>query len=425
MHVSSLVNRFKRLLSAERINALGQEVRFCRRERIITPFRLALSLISAMATMRVQSLADVLRCFNALHGTNVAYKPFHNQLAKWRFGDFMRELVNLMLEQWVVRVLDVRPGEAFAEFHRILIQDGSSFAVKNALAQHYPGRFKSRGPAAVELHVTMDLLNDSVSRVALTPDTFPERPELPEAPTLRGCLLLADRGYFDVGYLKSLKKAEAAFVVRGYTNLNPRVVNAFDSRGQRLPRLEGKSLQEIRLPKRGMLDLDVEWETKGLAGRVVVSWNQAKREYRYLVTNLPRERYDVQQIEAAYRLRWQVELLFKEWKSYANLHAFDTANPGIAEGMIWAAIAASTLKRYMAHMTQHIKQVEISTRKVAMCAHHVLGDLFQRLAQGKSITNNLSAGFEYLAANAKRDHPQRERRTGRLQSGLEPVFGVA
>jgi len=39
-------------------------------------------------------------------------------------------------------------------------------------------------------------------------------------------------------------------------------------------------------------------------------------------------------------LRWGIELLFKEWKSYANLHAFDTANAGIVEGLIWAAIGA-------------------------------------------------------------------------------------
>ena len=50
------------------------------------------------------------------------------------------------------------------EFGRILIQDGCSFAVKDALREHYPGRFKKQNPAAVELHVTMSLLDESVER---------------------------------------------------------------------------------------------------------------------------------------------------------------------------------------------------------------------------------------------------------------------
>src|SRR6266571_9451559 len=29
---------------------------------------------------------------------------------------------------------------------------------------------------------------------------------------------------------------------------------------------------------------------------------------------------------------WQSELIFKSWKTYANLHAFDTENPAIVEG---------------------------------------------------------------------------------------------
>jgi IS4 transposase len=81
---------------------------------------------------------------------------------------------------------------------------------------------------------------------------------------------------------------------------------------------------------------------------------------------------DAARSAGASRYRWAVELLFKEWKSYANLHAFDTANPALVEGLMWAAIAAAALTRFLAHMTQLLMDVPMSTRKVAMCARHVL-----------------------------------------------------
>ena len=142
--LNSWMRRFKQVLGSERVNALGRSVRFCQRERVITPHRLAMSLLSACATMRVESLADVQRCFNALFGTAVAYKPFHNQLAKWRFGDFMRELVEMMLKHWVVRVLRIQGDGAFSEFRHIVIQDGSSFALKEALAEYRAPRSGTR-----------------------------------------------------------------------------------------------------------------------------------------------------------------------------------------------------------------------------------------------------------------------------------------
>ena len=114
----------------------------------------------------------------------------------------------------------------------------------------------------------------------------------------------------------------------------------------------------------------------------------------------------------------------KEWKSYANLHAFDTENAAIVEGLIWTAIAAAALKRFLAHMTQLIVQVPMSTRKVAMCATHVLGDVVEALKTGNvtRLYRALEAASMYLACHAQRAHPKRDQQTGRSQLGLEPLF---
>jgi hypothetical protein len=130
-------------------------------------------------------------------------------------------------------------------------------------------------------------------------------------------------------------------------------------------------------------------------------------------------------IEKLYRFRWQVELSFKEWKSYANLHKFDTGNEHIAAGLIWASLCAAVLKRFTAHATQLARRVPVSTRRVAMCARLFLGDLCQcALAGFTNLEKLLDDIFDYLAANAQRSNPQREHATGRLRAGLEPRLSL-
>jgi hypothetical protein len=262
--------------------------------------------------------------------------------------------------------------------------------------------------------------------VARTADTASERAALPEASSLGDSLLLADRGYFDRDYLSELTKAGASFVIRAPQGLNPKVLEAFDAKGQRIRQFCGKPLKTLRIAKRGAIDLQVRWEVPGqsLECRFIVAWNAATKEFQYLATNLPPGRYSVSEVAKAYRLRWQVELLFKEWKSYANLHAFDTHNPAIVEGLIWAAIGAAALKRFLAHTAQVVAGVETSTRKAAMCAVHVLQDILRTLISGieNRFLDAFARAIDYLAGNARRAHPQRDRHRGRLQFGLEPIL---
>src|SRR5207245_5737247 len=157
---------------------------------------------------------------------------------------------------------------------------------------------------------------------------------------------------------------------------------------------------------------------------LIISWNRRTKSFCYFLTNLPSKQYPLEVICRAYKWRWQVELLFKEWKSYANLHAFDTENPAIVEGLMWTAIAAAALKRFLAHMTQLLTAVPMSTPKVARCAVHVLGGIIQALKTGDvvGLYDALEVAMTYLACHAQRAHPARDRQTGRSQLGIDPFY---
>ena len=225
--------------------------------------------------------------------------------------------------------------------------DGTSFALKHTLAAAFSGRFTTISPAAVELPVNLDLLSDAVNAVVMAADSEGERQFLPPPRELRGALLLADRGYFARGYLAELHHAGGAFIVRGTASMNPTIIKALDATGGEIKSWRGKRLKEIatRIAKREAVDLTVrfQWQGQDFDCRLVAHPNLREGIPRYLLTNLDRHEFKIEHIADGYRLRWQIELLFKEWKSHANLQAFDTNNAHIAEGLIWAALCAATL----------------------------------------------------------------------------------
>lgn len=194
--LSACNKRFKYLMMPDTIEQLGRDVGLCQRRRKVTPCRLALSLLYGFTKQTLDSLANLQRDHNILFGTAPAYKPFHKQLAKSAFAVFMRALADQLLEQWRPQTLRAEPGDVLAEFDRVIIQDGSSFALCDGLVKVFPERFNQYKPAVVALQTTLALFEGMPCRVHLTPDTVPERADSPSLKVLAGSLLLADRGYF-------------------------------------------------------------------------------------------------------------------------------------------------------------------------------------------------------------------------------------
>lgn len=408
-----------RALSEDDVNQLGIDAGQSKRLRTVTPFRLFLAIVAALASGKVESLADLLREFNHQNGVTVAYKAFYNRLARESFVLFMRLMLARLIKRLCIQTLTPTGHTAIARFKDIVIQDGSSFALKKQLRDAFPGRFTTTDPAAVELHATYSGFSDEVSRVQLAPDKEAERQFLPEPSTLKDRLLLADRGYPDIKYFQAVQEHGGSFIVRLSRAHDPWVQTAWiDGKRASLPKPVRLSRFVAQHAGRRM-DLDVEYKRgkHRVSFRVVVLPGH-ERSMTRLCTNLPRTPFSLDLVSRLYRFRWQIELLFKEWKSYANLHKFDTGNEHIAAGLIWASLCAAVLKRFLAHAAQIVGGKSISTRRVAMCAGHIIDELVAALLASISIAAALRDGLAFLLANAQRSNPKRERKSGRLRSGL-------
>jgi DDE family transposase len=415
-----------RALSGNDVNQLGRDTGQAKRLRTVTPHRLFLAVVSALASTHVESLADLLRAFNYQNGVMVAYKAFYNRLARVGFATFMREMFARLVERLSEQILTPEGQVAIARFKDIVIQDGSSFALKQTLRGTFPGRFTTIEPAAVEVHATYSGFSDEVSAVQIAPDADAERQFLPDPATLKDRLLLADRGYPSVPYFEAVREQGGSFIVRLTRSYDPWVRTAWVN-GRRVDLSTRLRLSRFLTQYPGRrLDLDVEYERdRRVVGFRVVVIPGCDKAMTRLCTNLPRTPFSLDLVARLYRFRWQIELCFKEWKSYANLHKFDTANPHIAEGLIWAGLCAAVLKRFLAHAAQRVgKGTAMSTRRVAMCAHHILHDVVTALLDGFGLLGPLRRGLTYLLENAQRANVQRDRRTGRLRAGLTIVPAV-
>ncbi len=409
-----------RALSVEDVNQLGRSTGQSERLRLITPHRLFLSTVAALAGGRVESLADLQREFNHQNDVTVAYKAFYNRLARPGFAAFMRQMFARLVEQLCIQTLAPDGHAAVSRFKDFVVQDGSSFALKKKLRDVFPGRFTTAEPAAVEVHATYSGFADEVSRVEIAPDSEAERQFLPEPSTLKDRLLLADRGYPSTKYFDEVRRAGGSFIVRLSRSHDPLVRAAWID-GKRVAVNKGVLLSRfIRRNHGQQMDLDVEYARSELRFRVIVLPGSEATMTR-LCTNLPRTPFFVGLVARLYRFRWQIELVFKEWKSYANLHKFDTANANIAAGLIWASLCAAVLKRFLAHAAQLVGGKHVSTRRVAMCSGHIIDELVAALIGCVSIATAFASGMRFLLANARRSNPGRDRQSGRLRTGLVVV----
>jgi hypothetical protein len=212
------------------------------------------------------------------------------------------------------------------------------------------------GPGATgtewRAHARTDPATGRLSSVELTDATVGEAISL--HPLQEGEVVLGDCAYATARGLAAAKKAKADVVVR----LNPqnlRVCNldreriALLEREKEIPELGGKTF-ELLVPippdsfrrrkshKPWPLSQTVDW----IPVRVVAARTR-KGEVIWVLTTLPAAKASAGQILELYRLRWQVELLFKRLKSLLHLDTLPSRQGPTARSWMLARLLAAAL----------------------------------------------------------------------------------
>jgi hypothetical protein len=230
--------------------------------------------------------------------------------------------------------------QALGPFARILIQDSTTIKLNEKLAVRYPGGANQHGrtPGVLRVQAVFELWSHRWLSFALSPYVHNDQKASPTIlPLIQPRdLVLRDLGYFAMPVLQQIVQRGACFLSRFYFR-----TAVFD--------LQGRPLNLLALLRRkGRLD---QWVLLGAKEKMRVrlvalpaparvanerrrraraQWhNRCQLSQAYLafqnwtlfVTNVPAEHLSAPQVMALYGQRWQIEILFKGWKSHFHLEA--------------------------------------------------------------------------------------------------------
>ena len=225
-------------------------------------------------------------------------------------------------------------------FARILVQDSTTIKLNEKLAARYPGGANQHGrtPGVLRVQAVFDLLTHRWLNFALSPYVHNDQKASPTVLPLvqKRDLVLRDLGYFAVPVLQQIVQCGAFFLSRFYFrtavfDLQGRPIDLLgllrrQGRVDRWVLLGAKEKMRVRLvalpaPQRVANErrrkARAQWHNRCQLSQAYLAF----QNWTLFVTNVPSESLSAPQVMALYGQRWQIEIIFKGWKSHFHLEA--------------------------------------------------------------------------------------------------------
>jgi putative transposase len=365
---TDLARAFEQFLSEEEIDEVARETEFLKRKRKATPFRFVFALVLGLASEGERTLTGLRRFFTSVCGLTITSAAFQKRFTE-AAADMLERLFDRLLQKSMKEELGALPAR-LRQFKDVLAIDSTVFALRDKLAKHFRG-FKSKGTRAMaRITTTMSLRSHGVKDLRITGGRTSETRGFKVTRGLMGQLVVMDLGFFSFKRFRALQRVRAFFVSRLKDAVNPVVLAVHLGRATvRNP--SGRKFLSLKF-KGLFVDLDAIFGSgeESFEARVVGVWNQTTSEYHWYLTNVSRTAFGPADVANLYRLRWQVELLYKEWKSIFRLDQIPSGKPATARCLILATLIAHLLARMLARLLLKKRPWQYSPKKWSQYLFH-------------------------------------------------------
>jgi hypothetical protein len=330
-----------------------------------------------------------------------------------------------------LKCLQARRGKVLSvleQFSEVYLQDSTVQSLPISLQALFPGSGGNASPAALKIQLMFGLCSGNLVHVTLQAGRASDACYTEHVlHMLPGSLLLQDLGFFNLPALQTVHEQDNFYLSRWRQDTVIYLPEQPDSPVEMLSFLSaqtqpladysvqvGKTAhlpcrmivvrlpQEVAEQRRRRLRDDAQRRGKPLSARALAlcAWN-------VFLTNLPPERLSLHQLLACYALRWQIELIFKLWKSQAGLKHLAGLRPGRILCEIYAKLIGLLLTHFLIAPLRlwYIDQrIEISLSKAHSILQHCLSNLLPALNQDlTALQIQLEDLFQRILRLARKD----------------------
>lgn len=358
-----------RYFTPNELNQLAKECGFHKRCSGKIDGNLFLNLIVYhKECLKHQSLDQLCISLNQQYGIDITKQSLHE-----RFNNYAVSFLKNALEKVMSKHLNKdRILKKINGFTRILIKDSTCFQVNENLQEQFPGCGGASSKASVRIQFEFNILSGEIVSLSLNPFTTQDSTD--SITTIEnvnpGELIIRDLAYMRINTLQGIITRLAFFCSRLSPNYNVYEMKAgkqvqIDFKKIRsymiknkLTLIEKKVFITLKKPievrliinllpdavvAERMRHLKIKQRRKGRRLMPLAERYTARCFFNLFITNASDEQISKEALCELYKFRWQIELLFKVWKSIWKIHEIKKVNVFRFQCYIYARLLIITM----------------------------------------------------------------------------------